>query len=80
MKLTWFGACSALLVVGAIATPTTVARAQGIDPRCPGGSVQNVVAQDACQKAIDIFAFMTPQLGIGLVGGVGQRMREEVAA
>jgi hypothetical protein len=31
--------------------------------------VQNLVVQDACQKAVDIFAFMAPQLGVGLVGG-----------
>jgi hypothetical protein len=40
-----------------------------VDPRCPAGSLPNLATQDACQKAIDIFAFMTPQLGIGLVGG-----------
>ena len=48
--------------------PSTVA-AQGIDPRCPGVTLPDRAAQDACQKAIDIFAFVTPQLGVGLVGG-----------
>lgn len=69
MKLTWYSACSALLIVGAIAALPANAHAQGIDPRCPGIGLQDRAAQDACQKAIDIFAFMTPQLGIGLVGG-----------
>jgi hypothetical protein len=59
------GALAALSLVG---VPAIVA-AQGIDPRCPAAGLQNRAAQDACQKAIDIFAFMTPQLGIGLVGG-----------
>ena len=40
-----------------------------VDQRCPGFALGDRAAQDACQKAIDIFAFMTPQLGIGLVGG-----------
>src|SRR3982750_1811599 len=44
-------------------------RARGIDPRCPGLTLPERATQDACQKAVDIFAFMTPQLGIGLVGG-----------
>src|SRR5688572_19085985 len=49
--------------------PGSLAAQGGVDPRCPGISVTDRPAQDACQKAIDIFAFMTPQLGIGLVGG-----------
>ena len=69
MKSSTSGALTALLVVGAIATVPNVSPAQGIDPRCPGVSLQERAAQDACQKAIDIFGFMTPQLGIGLVGG-----------
>src|SRR4051794_3123778 len=65
ITLTRTGGLLALVLLGA-------ARATGaqatIDPRCPA-VVPNRAAQDACQKAIDIFAFMTPQLGIGLVGG-----------
>src|SRR5689334_17847748 len=59
------GALAAISLVGA---PAFVS-AQTIDPRCPGLALQDRAAQDACQKAADIFAFMTPQLGIGLVGG-----------
>jgi len=59
------GALLALSLAGAPA----VALSQGLDARCPGGSLSEQTTQDACQKAIDIFAFMTPQLGIGLVGG-----------
>jgi len=62
------GALVALSLVASAGAPTALA-AQTIDPRCPGGSLQNLAAQDACQKAIDIFAFMAPQLGVGLVGG-----------
>jgi hypothetical protein len=69
MKFSTSSALTALLVVGAIAAQPTITRAQGIDPRCPGVTLQDRAAQDACQKAIDIFGFMTPQLGIGLVGG-----------
>lgn len=49
---------------------------QGIDPQCPpgsfksGGSPDNTkVAQDACQKAIDLFKYTAPQLGAVLAGG-----------
>jgi len=62
--------CIAAAVAGVMATAPTTASAQGgIDPRCPGLALQQRAAQDACQKAIDIFGFMAPQLGIGLVGG-----------
>src|SRR5688500_18779123 len=56
------------LSLGAVTVPATGA-AQVVDARCPGNSLQSLAAQDACQKAIDIFAFMAPQLGVGLVGG-----------
>src|SRR5215831_258753 len=59
---------TAALMVSLVGAPL-VASAQGIDTRCPGGSLSEQTTQDACQKAVDIFAFMTPQLGIGLVGG-----------
>ena len=63
-----FMSTGALLVLSLGGAPA-VASAQGIDSRCPGGSLSEQTTQDACQKAVDIFAFMTPQLGIGLVGG-----------
>ena len=62
------GAIAALALVGLTAPPSALG-AQGVDPRCPGTSLANIATQDACQKAVDIFAFMTPQLGAGLVGG-----------
>ena len=65
ITLTRTGGLLALALAGAPA----VLAAQGIDPRCPGLAPYDRAAQDACQKAVDIFAFMTPQLGIGLVGG-----------
>jgi hypothetical protein len=65
MKL---GIRPSLFACSLLAAPVALT-AQGIDPRCPGGGVSTTATQDACQKAIDIFAFMTPQLGIGLVGG-----------
>ena len=64
------GALIGLAFAGiAAATPSSAVAQGGIDPRCPGVAAQDRLAQDACQKAADIFAFMTPQLGIGLVGG-----------
>jgi hypothetical protein len=65
MKL---GIRSSLVACSLLVAPMALT-AQGPDPRCPGLAPADRAAQDACQKAIDIFAFMTPQLGIGLVGG-----------
>jgi hypothetical protein len=45
-----------------------VAQGAPLDPRCAAGSVA-LAAQDACQKAVDLFRFMAPQLGIAVVGG-----------
>jgi hypothetical protein len=50
--------------------------AQDIDPQCPPGSFNQSgipdntkVAQDACQKAIDLFRYLAPQLGTIVAGG-----------
>jgi hypothetical protein len=61
----------------AIAVAATSASAQGIDTqRCPPGTVngfgvpdQTRASQDACQKAIDLFQYMAPQLGTAITGG-----------
>lgn len=67
----------AAAILGAAITfgPARLA-AQGIDPQCPPGSSNSLgqpdntmVAQDACQKAIDLFRYMAPQLGAVLAGG-----------
>ena len=49
---------------------------QELDPQCPPGTIDGngdpdntMIAQDACQKAIDLFAYMAPQLGMVLAGG-----------
>jgi hypothetical protein len=49
---------------------------QGIDPQCPPGATNSQgdpdntkIAQDACQKAIDLFKYLAPQLGAVLAGG-----------
>jgi hypothetical protein len=52
-----------LLAVGALlAAAGLPARAQ--DAQCSGGATQ-----DACQKAVDLFAYMAPQLGAVIAGG-----------
>jgi len=67
MKLSRIGVLAALGITGGVFVAPL--GAQGIDSRCSAGNFAQLGAQDACQKAIDIFAFMAPQLGIGLVGG-----------
>src|SRR6476661_9038235 len=65
----------ALATVGCIVLSQD-ARAQGIDPQCPPGTTNALgdpdntkIAQDACQKAIDLFKYLAPQLGAVLAGG-----------
>ena len=61
----------------AVAFGVTSVEAQGIDTgRCPPGTVnglgvpdQQRASQDACQKAIDLFQYMAPQLGAAITGG-----------
>lgn len=55
---------------------TSSSSAQEVDSQCPPGSLtpggtpdNTMVAQDACQKAIDLFRYMSPQLGAVLAGG-----------
>ncbi|MBC7895637.1 MAG: hypothetical protein H7066_09490 [Cytophagaceae bacterium] len=61
------------LVAGSVAFALVhgVAQAQGgtVDPQCRSGTLAERVTQDVCQKAIDLFTFMVPQLGGGLTGG-----------
>jgi hypothetical protein len=61
----------------AIALAAASAGAQGIDSqRCPPGTVNSLgvpdqarATQDACQKAIDLFQYVAPQLGTSITGG-----------
>ena len=62
--------------LAAIALAATSASAQGVDTqRCPPGTVtagipdQARASQDACQKAIDLFKYLAPQLGTIIAGG-----------
>ena len=47
----------------------TSASAQGIDSRCPAATNAQRISQDACQKAIDLFAYLAPQLATSIAGG-----------
>ena len=69
---------SRLFVLFAATTlAATSANAQGVDTgRCPPGTVsglgipdQTRASQDACQKSIDLFQYMAPQLGVSITGG-----------
>ena len=51
--------------VAAFAVPSNAADAQStVNPQCTA-----TVTQDACQKAIDVFQFLAPQLGAVIAGG-----------
>src|SRR5881227_2053186 len=59
-----------------LATTSAVAQT-GVDTqRCPPGTVntfgvpdQARASQDACQKALDVFQYLAPQLGVSITGG-----------
>jgi hypothetical protein len=65
------------VLFAAVALGATSLEAQGVDTqRCPPGTVSNLgvpdqtrASQDACQKAIDLFQYMAPQLGAAITGG-----------
>src|SRR6476619_6043359 len=65
-----------VLFAGATLAATSVS-AQGVDTqRCPPGTTsglgvpdQTRASQDACQKSIDLFQYMAPQLGVSITGG-----------
>jgi len=56
---------------------TSIMAQQGVDTqRCPPGTVNNLgvpdqarASQDACQKSIDLFQYLAPQLGTAIAGG-----------
>jgi len=37
--------------------------------QCPGGTPVNVATQDVCQKAVDLFQYMAPQVATAITGG-----------
>jgi hypothetical protein len=55
-----------LFAAGALSASSLGAQ---IDPQCPAGTAAQRVSQDACQKAIDLFKYMAPQLGTSITGG-----------
>ena len=48
---------------------STMLRAQSVSASCPAGTAAQLATQDACQKAIDLFDYMAPQLGTVIAGG-----------
>jgi hypothetical protein len=56
-----------LFAAGALTAGT--AGAQIDTQRCPSGTAAQRISQDACQKAIDLFKYMAPQLGTSITGG-----------
>jgi hypothetical protein len=59
-----------VLVVALGATGGRLAgQAATLDLQCGAGSAGERITQDGCQKALDLFRFMAPQLGVLLSGG-----------
>ncbi|HEY3134266.1 MAG TPA: hypothetical protein VGJ47_06510 [Gemmatimonadaceae bacterium] len=66
----------ALISFAVLALSAMSLQAQVDTQRCPPGSVngfgvpdQTRASQDACQKAIDLFKYLAPQLGTSIAGG-----------
>jgi hypothetical protein len=59
--------CSRVAWIAALAAaPALPAAAQGTQSGC---GAQVIYIQDACQKAVDVFNFLSPQLGASIAGG-----------
>ena len=56
-----------VLAAGLLALATASAGAQSAS--CPAGTLEETATQDACQKALDLFQYMAPQLGTVIAGG-----------
>ena len=63
MKRNLTAATFALLVSGG------ALGAQTVSSQCPGATAAQRVAQDVCQKAVDLFQYVSPQLGAVIAGG-----------
>lgn len=50
---------------------TAVARAQGgpVSSQCQANTIPGAAVQDACQKSVDLFNYLAPQLGALIAGG-----------
>lgn len=58
------------VVVGIVFCAVPVLGQSGsIDPQCGAATLQQRATQDACQKALDTFQYLAPQLGIAVTGG-----------
>src|SRR6266566_7054946 len=57
-----------VLFAGAALFNTSV-NAQTPDAQCPAITSSQRISQDACQKAIDLFRYLAPQLGTSIAGG-----------
>jgi len=61
--------CAAIALLMGVASVASAQDTQGsVDAQCMGSGVRRE-AQDACQKAIDLFSFMAPQLSASIAGG-----------
>ncbi|MGI8619215.1 MAG: hypothetical protein ACR2L6_08995 [Gemmatimonadaceae bacterium] len=65
-----------VVIASAVLAAPLAAQQANPDSQCPPGSVnsfgvpdQQRARQDACQKAIDLFRYMAPQLGTAVAGG-----------
>src|SRR5205085_6699398 len=65
-----------LVSIAALAVAATSVQAQVDTQRCPPGTTNGLgvpdqarATQDACQKAIDLFKYLAPQLGTAIAGG-----------
>ena len=67
---------ASVVIASAVLAAPLAAQQANPDTQCPPGTVnsfgvpdQQRATQDACQKAIDLFRYMAPQLGTALAGG-----------
>src|SRR6266480_6109649 len=59
----------ALISFAALSLAVTSVQAQVDTQRCPATTNAQRISQDACQKALDLFQYLAPQLGTSITGG-----------
>jgi hypothetical protein len=63
-------AAPALAALAAVSVPLSAQQPDGLDPQCAAlTTLFDRPLQDACQKSVDIFGLVAPQLGPGIAGG-----------
>ena len=60
---------AAVALLATVTARSAFAQGGAISSQCPSDAPARRIVQDACQKSVDLFAFLAPQLGALVAGG-----------